>query len=89
MITVQSLSSTEASLCCGEAGGKKKRVEESNGTLSNVHTGIKAPTRAKMIPYLGMETLKYHTLSGNTYPSSSHMGVPITPWVCNQRVHVY
>lgn len=41
-----------------------------------------------MIPYLGMETLKHHTLSGNTYLSSPHMGVPITPWVCNQHVHV-
>ena len=28
-----------------------------------------------MIPYLGMETLKHHTLSGNTYLSSPHIGV--------------
>ena len=46
--------------------------------LSKDHTaGNTMPTRAKMIPYLRIETLKNHTLSGGTFLSSPYMrGTP-------------
>ena len=49
------------------------------GTLSKDHTRNALPTKAQMIPYLRIGSLKNHTLLGSTYLSSPLMDVPPTP----------
>ena len=49
-----------------------------NGILSKDHTGNTPPTTAKTVPYLRVETLKNHTISGCTYLSSlNHESKPL------------
>ena len=50
-----------------------------NGILSKDHTGNTVPTRAKIIPYLRVETPENHTLSGGPYLSSVNMRVNPSP----------
>ena len=50
-----------------------------NGILTKDHTGNTAPTRAKIIPHLRVETPENHTLSGGPYLSRVNMRVNPSP----------